>query len=167
MDLGGGDAMASIVLVAETDDGLRSDYRNWLVDEGYGVLVAASGLEALELARMHDPSLLLMNLDLPGLDGTEAARVLRRDPRLCTIKIVGLVDPATYALEGPKRAADCNAVLREPIGRQALITAARRFLHAGLRQSHVRAKVDAPAPQGEAASFWFRLGRKPPGRPPR
>jgi CheY-like chemotaxis protein len=146
------------ILIVENDDGLRSDYRTWLVEEGLRVLVAANGLEALELSRMHRPSLILMNLDLPGLDGWEATRVLRRDPRLQTIRVVALTSRAAKMRDSDGRSAGCNAALRTPIRRQALIAVVRRFVPETAHDSLVR--LQSPAPHAPVARHWLMLGRK-------
>ena len=150
---------APLVLVVESEAGLRSDYCNWLAEEGYRVFVAANGLEALELTRMHQPLLVLMNLDLPGLDGWEATRVLRRDPWLREIHVVALTGSAAKTRDCDGRSAGCDAVLRTPIRRQALIDTVCRFVPNSIPESIVRVKV-VPGPQGQAMHPSFTLRRK-------
>ncbi|MGA3122601.1 MAG: response regulator [Polyangiaceae bacterium] len=150
---------APLVLVVESEARLRSDYCNWLAEEGYRVFVAANGLEALELTRMHQPLLVLMNLDLPGLDGWEATRVLRRDPWLREIHVVALTGSAAKTRDCDGRSAGCDAVLRTPIRRQALIDTVCRFVPNSIPESIVRVKV-VPGPQGQAMHPSFTLRRK-------
>jgi len=122
------DDEAPLLLVVENDNGLRSDYGVWLVDEGYRVLLAANGLEALELTRMHLPNLLLMNLDLPVLDGWEVTRVLRRDPRLCGIRVVAMTGRGTKTPDCDGKSAGCDASLRTPVSRPTLLAVAHRWV---------------------------------------
>jgi len=150
---------APLVLIVESDAGLRSDYCRWLAEEGYRVLVAANGLEALELTRMHQPLLVLMNLDLPGLDGWEATRVLRRDPWLRAIHVVALTGSAAKTRDCDGRSAGCDAALRTPIQRQALIDMVCRFVPSRIAESTVRVKV-AAGPHGQAMDPSFTLRRK-------
>ena len=64
-------------LVVEDDPGLRKLLLSCLGKQGYGVLSAATGAEALELARGHNPDLVLLDLGLPDMDGLEVLRALR------------------------------------------------------------------------------------------
>lgn len=66
------------VLVVDDEIGLVELIRSYLVNEGFSVLVADDGLSALDLARTHDPDLLVLDLMLPGLDGVEVCRRLRQ-----------------------------------------------------------------------------------------
>jgi two-component system, cell cycle response regulator DivK len=149
---------APLVLVVESEARLRSDYCNWLADEGYRVFIATNGLEALELTQMHRPLLVLMNLDLPGLDGWEATRVLRRDPWLRAIHVVALTGSAAKTRDCDGRSAGCDAALRTPIQRQALIDMVGRFVPSRIAESTVRVKVAVPHVQAVHPSFT--LGRK-------
>jgi two-component system, cell cycle response regulator DivK len=133
---------ANSVLVAEGADDLRSDYVAWLRDEGYQVLAAANGLEALEFARARGPGVVVMNMDLPVLDGWATARALRRDPRLHATKIVALV--AARAKESEARAAGCSAVVRIPARRSTLVSAVADFLPTTDLESLDRVKVAQP-----------------------
>jgi two-component system, OmpR family, alkaline phosphatase synthesis response regulator PhoP len=65
------------VLVVEDEQRLRELVRGYLEIEGFGVLSAADGLTALDLARQHTPDLVVLDLMLPGLDGLEVCRRLR------------------------------------------------------------------------------------------
>jgi CheY-like chemotaxis protein len=69
------------VLIAEDDDQLRQSYRMLLEAHGLTCAVASSGAEAIELARARQPRCVLIDLDLPGMDGFTVARTLRADPR--------------------------------------------------------------------------------------
>lgn len=78
------------ILLVEDDDDTR--YLNRLVLEmgGYSVLEAASGREALRVAVSERPRLILMDLNLPGMDGRETARRLREAPETAAIPVVAL-----------------------------------------------------------------------------
>jgi CheY-like chemotaxis protein len=118
---------AGLVLV-ENDDWERALYGEWLHESGYAVREAASGLEALELARAEPPAAIVLNLDLPGLDGCETARVLRRDERLRGVRIVALTGPGANTSAGDARSAGCDAFVPVPVERSALLAAVRRVL---------------------------------------
>ncbi|MFN4244343.1 MAG: response regulator [Tepidisphaerales bacterium] len=78
------------VLVVDDEKDLVDLVSYNLQRSGYGVITASSGTEALELARQQKPDLVLLDLMLPGLDGTEVARRLKADPATSAIPIVML-----------------------------------------------------------------------------
>jgi DNA-binding response OmpR family regulator len=82
--------MPSRVLVAEDEADIRSLLAFHLEREGYDVSLARTGSEALRLARDRPPDLLVLDLMLPGLDGLEVCRHLRREPATATLPIVML-----------------------------------------------------------------------------
>ena len=153
------DEGAPLVLVVENDDRLRSDYVDWLTEEGYRLVGAANGLEGLEFSRMYRPGLVVMNLDLPGLDGWETARILRRDVVLSSIKMVALTSRFAKTRDRDGRSAGCDSALRSPVHRSLLISTVRRFLPLHLHESLARVKVGAPV-DVESPRAWWAGGRK-------
>lgn len=148
-----------VLIVAVGDDDLRRDYEDWLRDEGYGVLTAANGLEAVELARMHLPALIVMKHDLPGLNGWEATRALRKDPRLDVTKILALMTRGERWMRRHEgRNAGADAVLGAPCTPQALTVAVRGLVPAPDPSSLVRVRVARPV-EPRSSSPWFALGR--------
>jgi two-component system cell cycle response regulator DivK len=82
------------VLVVEDNELNMKLFRDVLVVEGYGALEATTGEEAIALATEHAPDLVLMDVQLPDLDGVEALRRLRTDERTATIPVVALTAQA-------------------------------------------------------------------------
>jgi DNA-binding response OmpR family regulator len=78
------------VLVVDDEKDLVDLITYNLQRNGYDVLCAFSGTEALELAQKHVPDLMVLDLMLPGLDGTEVARRLKADARTAMIPIIML-----------------------------------------------------------------------------
>ncbi len=78
------------ILVAEDEDDIRELLRYNLTKEGYRVACAASGEEALSLAAAAPPDLILLDLMLPGLDGLEVCRRLKREPHTRQVPIIML-----------------------------------------------------------------------------
>lgn len=148
-----------LVLVVENDDRLRADYVDWLTEEGYRLVGAANGLEGLEFSRMYKPGLIVMNLDLPGLDGWETARILRRDVVLSSIKMVALTSRFAKTRDRDGRSAGCDSALRSPVHRGLLISTVRRFLPLHPHESLARVKVSAPV-DAESPRAWWAAGRK-------
>jgi DNA-binding response OmpR family regulator len=71
--------MAYRVLIVEDDDTLRETLEYNLINQGYEVLLAEGGYQALKAARANQPDLLLLDVMLPGLDGFEVCRILRKE----------------------------------------------------------------------------------------
>jgi DNA-binding response OmpR family regulator len=78
------------ILIVEDDAALRETIAYNLRGEGYHVLVAADGISALEVARLNQPTLILLDLMLPRLDGLEVCRQLRARPETTNIPILML-----------------------------------------------------------------------------
>lgn len=103
------------VLVADSNEDTRFMLKYWLEAEGYGVVEAGNGQEAVELTRGRCPDLLLMSERMPVLDGLEAARRIRRQHKECVFPIVAM---STYPSEGAQAAAlaaGCDSFVAEPI----------------------------------------------------
>ena len=82
------------VLVVEDNELNMKLFRDVLVIEGYRALEATTGEEAIALATEHAPDLVLMDVQLPDLDGVEALRRLRTDERTATIPVLALTAQA-------------------------------------------------------------------------
>jgi two-component system, cell cycle response regulator DivK len=91
----------SILLVDDFEDGLEM-YREYLTFRGHRVIVARNGEEAIVQARAHRPDVVLLDIRMPGMTGTEAMRVLRSDPSFQRVPIVALT---AHALDGERAAA--------------------------------------------------------------
>ena len=78
------------VLVADADPAIRLMCSTWLTLDGYDVIEAANGQEALELARTEAPDLVLLDLSMPVLDGFVVAAALRADERTRELPLVVL-----------------------------------------------------------------------------
>lgn len=98
--------------------------------EGHVVRTATDALEALEVLRDFMPRLILMDIQLPGMDGLELTRRLKADPATREIAIVGLT---AYAMKGDEeriRAAGCDGYIAKPIDTRLLPDQIRRILEA-------------------------------------
>lgn len=77
-----------IIVLAEDHDDTRRVYGLILRHNGYAVEEAANGLDAVDLTRAVQPSLVLMDIGLPGLDGWQASRLLKSDPATAGIPLI-------------------------------------------------------------------------------
>ncbi len=102
--------------------------RMLLVQEGYDVRTASDAAEAIAAIRESPPRLILMDLQMPGMDGFELTRRLKSDPATAGILIVALT---AYAMKGDDeraRAAGCDGYVAKPIDTRALPPLLARFL---------------------------------------
>jgi CheY-like chemotaxis protein len=82
------------VLVVEDNDTSMKLFRDVLQVSGYSTFEATTGEEAVELALVHEPALVLMDVQLPGIDGVEALEKLRQDERTASIPVLALTAQA-------------------------------------------------------------------------
>lgn len=103
-----------LVLVVDDTRDNREMYIEYLEYVGFKVLGAQDGESALEKARKLHPSIILMDLSLPGLDGLEATRILKSDPRTRDILVVALTGHAGPATRDEAMKAGCDSFLAKP-----------------------------------------------------
>ena len=84
------------VLVVEDNEKNMKLFRDVLQASGYDLLEATTGERAMELAAEHQPNLVLMDIQLPDLDGVEALGRLRADARTASIPVVALTAQAMH-----------------------------------------------------------------------
>jgi CheY-like chemotaxis protein len=119
-----------LILVVEDYVETRELYCELLESVGFRVAGAASGNEAVDQALKLVPDVILMDLSLPGMDGCEATRVIRRDPRLGRAAIVALTGHSTAGISKSALAAGCDALLTKPCSPNDLLAEIRRLLDA-------------------------------------
>jgi two-component system cell cycle response regulator DivK len=91
----------SILLVDDFEDGLDM-YAEYLTYRGYQVIAARNGEEAIRKARRYRPDVILLDIRMPGMTGTDVMRVLRTDPSFAHVPIVALT---AHALDKERVAA--------------------------------------------------------------
>ena len=92
---------------------------------GYDVLLAESGLEAIERARRHHPAVVVMDIFMPGMDGVEATRQLRTEPDLARIPVVAHT-ARPWGLEGVEGLFD--AICPKPCPPDTLVSLVEKTL---------------------------------------
>ena len=131
----------SILIVDDTPVNLKLT-RILLVNEGYKIMTAASGEEALELLRSYHPALVLADIQLPGIDGLELTRRIRQNEATRDIMVVALT---AFAMKGDEqRAVDagCDGYITKPIDTRTLGARIRGHLDRRLENTGAKA---APA----------------------
>jgi CheY-like chemotaxis protein len=104
-----------------------------LTMEGYDVKTAIDAEDALTILDSFTPRLILMDLQLPGMDGLQLTRQLKADPRRCDIIILALT---AYAMKGDDEkafAAGCDGYIPKPIDTDALTRVVAEHLARGVR----------------------------------
>ena len=99
-----------------------------LTAEGYSTQEAHSGEEGLRLARLEPPSLILMDLRMPGMDGYAALRALRADPRTAQVPTVALTAQAMNGDEQAVLAAGFDGYISKPIDTRTFFATVARLL---------------------------------------
>jgi CheY-like chemotaxis protein len=116
------------ILVVEDNDRNRKLVRDVLQHAGFEVVEAHTGELGVDLARESPPDLVLMDLQLPGIDGTEAFRQIRESPSTAAVPIVALTAFAMRADEERVRRAGFDGYLTKPISVRALPEQVRGYL---------------------------------------
>jgi two-component system, cell cycle response regulator DivK len=120
--------MSKRILVVEDQEDNRRIMRDLLTSVGYEVVEAVSGEDGVRMAEMQVPDLILMDIQLPGLDGYEATRRIKANAGLRQIPIIAVT---SYALSGDDARAfqaGCNAYVSKPYSPRALLAKIREFL---------------------------------------
>ncbi len=108
------------ILIVDDNSTNMKLVRILLASEGYDVRTAADAEEALNVLKEFYPRLILMDVQLPGIDGLELTRRLKSDPATRDITILGLT---AYAMKGDKEriiAAGCDGYVPKPIDTRTL-----------------------------------------------
>jgi two-component system, cell cycle response regulator DivK len=107
--------MAACVLLVEDNEVNRYLVRFVLEKGGFRVITAGNGREAIELARLHRPDMILMDIQMPVMDGYEATIQLKADAQLQSIPVVALTDFAMPHEREQAIAAGCAGHIEKPI----------------------------------------------------
>jgi len=120
--------MPKKILVVEDDTDNRRIVVKVLTVEGYDVVEATDGIQALARARAEHPDLILMDLALPNMDGWEATRRLKGDPDTRTIPVVALTAFAMRGDEEQARAAGCDDYVPKPARPVAIREVVKKYI---------------------------------------
>jgi CheY-like chemotaxis protein len=122
--------MAKILLV-EDNEMNRDMLSRRLLKQGFEMVLAVDGEQAVDLARSEAPDLILMDISLPGLDGWEATRLLKTMPETRSIPIIALTAHAMAGDREKSLAAGCNDYDTKPIDFRRLLEKIHGFLDKG------------------------------------
>ena len=117
-----------ILMVEDTEDN-RQILRDLFAASGYELIEAADGGSGLAMAQTHKPDLILMDIQLPVLDGYETTRRIKADPSLRHIPVIAVTSYALSGDETKARAAGCDAYITKPFSPRVLLAKVREFLN--------------------------------------
>jgi two-component system cell cycle response regulator DivK len=116
-----------LVLIVEDNEKNMKLFRDVLLATGYRTLEATTGEDAVALAVSHTPALVLMDVQLPGIDGVEALVRLRRDNRTEAIPVLALTAQAMHGDRERFLAAGFDGYLSKPMDVAELIRTAEEY----------------------------------------
>jgi CheY-like chemotaxis protein len=104
--------------------------RKMLMSAGYQVIEAFDGFSGLEAVAAERPSLILLDINLPDIDGLEVTARIKSDPELASIPVVALTANAMHGDRERCLAAGCDGYIPKPITKNELLTTVAHFLNA-------------------------------------
>jgi two-component system, cell cycle response regulator DivK len=120
--------MSKRILVVEDQEDNRRILHDLLTNAGYEIVQAENGEEALRAAAADRPDLILMDIQLPLLDGYEATRRIKADPALRSIPVIVVTSYALSGDESKARAAGCDAYITKPYSPRAILAKIREYV---------------------------------------
>jgi two-component system cell cycle response regulator DivK len=116
------------ILVVEDQEDNRQILRDLLASTDYEIVEAENGVEALAAVAKQRPDLILMDIQLPIMDGYEATRQIKADPALRSIPIIAVTSYALSGDEAKGREEGCDAYVTKPYSPRQLLAKIREFL---------------------------------------
>jgi two-component system cell cycle response regulator DivK len=120
--------MTKRILVVEDQEDLRAILRDFLTACGYDIIEAADGSVAVAKARKERPDLVLMDIQLPVLDGYDATRQIKALPGLISTPIIAVSSFAMKGDEEKARASGCDGYVTKPYSPVQLLGIIRGYL---------------------------------------
>ena len=120
--------MSRRILVVEDQEDNRQILRDLLGSVGYEMIEAGDGEAGVAAAKRERPDLILMDIQLPLMDGYEATRRIKADPDLTHIPIIVVTSYALSGDETKARAAGCDGYVTKPYSPRLLLVKIREFL---------------------------------------
>jgi two-component system, cell cycle response regulator DivK len=120
--------MSKRILVIEDQLDNRRILRDLLMSADFEVIEAVDGEAGLTAAAAHRPDLILMDIQLPGIDGYEATRRLKADSTLQAIPVIAVTAHELSGGENEARSAGCDGYVAKPISPRQLLAKVREYL---------------------------------------
>jgi CheY-like chemotaxis protein len=116
------------ILIAEDDEGSLDVLSDFLLESGYRIVLARKGNEVLELAPKERPDLILLDIQMPGMNGLEVIGEIRANEDLKTIPIIVMTALAMYGDREQCLAAGANDYLSKPLSLKGLVSTIQQNL---------------------------------------
>jgi two-component system, cell cycle response regulator DivK len=120
--------MSRRILVVEDQEDLRGVLRDLLTGSGYTVIEAADGEAGVAKAKSDHPDLILMDIQMPVIDGYEATRRIKADPALKPTPVIAVSSFAMKGDEEKARTAGCDHYVTKPYSPMQLLRLVRSFI---------------------------------------
>jgi two-component system, cell cycle response regulator DivK len=119
--------MTKILLIEDHEDNRRI-VRDLVTSAGYQLAEATTGEDGVAMASSEAPDLILMDIQLPGIDGYEATRRIKADPAGKRIPIIAVTSYALSGDEAIARAAGCDGYITKPFSPRILLAKIREYV---------------------------------------
>jgi len=120
--------MSKRILVVEDQPDSRQIIRDMVAGADYEITEAENGEEALAAIAKQRPDLILMDIQLPIMDGYTATRLIKTDPALRSIPIIAVTSYALAVEEKKARAAGCDDYVTKPFSPRQLLAKIRQYM---------------------------------------
>ena len=117
-----------VVLVVDDHQDNRRILRDLLASAGYEVIEATTGDDGVAMAKARTPDLILMDIQLPGIDGYEATRRIKADDALGRIPVIVVTSYALSGDDAKALAAGADAYVAKPFSPRAMLAKIREYL---------------------------------------
>ena len=125
---GVGRRAAKSILIVEDNELNMKLFHDLLDVNGYATIQTRNGLDVVDLARLHRPNLILMDIQLPEVSGLEVTRWLKDDDELRSIPVIAVTAFAMKGDEERIRSGGCEAYISKPISVVTFLETVRRFI---------------------------------------
>jgi two-component system, cell cycle response regulator DivK len=119
--------MTKILLIEDHEDNRRI-VRDLVTKAGYELAEATTGEDGVAMASTLAPDLILMDIQLPGIDGYEATRRIKADPARRHVPIIAVTSYALSGDEAIARAAGCDGYITKPFSPRVLLAKIREYV---------------------------------------
>jgi two-component system, cell cycle response regulator DivK len=120
--------MSKRILVVEDTENNRMILNDLLTNAGFEVMEARDGEKGVAMAAECRPDLILMDIQLPKVDGYEATRRIKAKPELQHIPVIAVTSYALSGDEAKARAAGCNGYIAKPFSPRVILAKVRELL---------------------------------------
>lgn len=120
--------MSGVILAVEDQEDNMQILRDLLSSAGFDVIEAENGELALAILKQRRPDLILMDIQIPKIDGYEVTRRIKADPSLKSIPVIAVTSHALGGGEEKARAAGCDDFVAKPYSPRQLLAKIRQYL---------------------------------------